>query len=494
MPTYRAWVKSEIDTIYKVMKEYAPWRGPEPWEDTEFLAAWLNNFQLIEQTTGQPTTEEQLINWWKSTQEYKDNENWEPEPGPNPPEPGTNPIAGQVRISGSGYSDNNGPLLPIGLHLGDIFSKFTRDRGHAERYLSLANQAGYKIIQFWMNLGTLGGSYWSGREVGPNFTPDFWGQLNAFSDLLDSYGLKGVYNLGDYKLRGMSHEEFSRTLGQQLVNRDTAAFNFAGNEAWQTGADNINTLVDYINNFALFCPDVIKTTTSPPSEESSDIDAWCAGDFYAIHGYRGGEDHDRIRHIFSVPWEGNPPSRFGYQDEPTGPGSEVSVKPSHCYNGRDVDANHMCALAFQSLMCNQAFNYFCSEGVKSDGDITKRAGFYEVPKVANLLPLDVMSWDTAFHFGDSQSGRRIFAPRSGNHVRFDHRIAPDGRFVGLFYGDEGQATATCVRPCTLTMLNWDDSVVIEHNFNKNDVITIDFARSQNGQPGHTAMPVTGKLR
>jgi hypothetical protein len=215
---------------------------------------------------------------------------------------------------------------------------------------------------------------------------------------------------------------------------------------------------------------------------------------FAIHGYRGGEDHDRLRHIFSVILEGEPPTAHGYQDEWTGPGSAVSVKPPHCYEGRDVDANHMCAGAFQSLMCNQAFNYFCSEGVKSDGDITKRAGYAEVPKVASLLPIDVHAWPEAIHFGTRFANSRIFEPVSGNAVRFDHRIAPDGRFVGLLYGDQGQARVRCVRPCELTIKHWNGNDERTQMFSPGQEWIQDLARSQGGQPGRTALPVVGHLR
>ncbi len=487
MDPYREWLRSELELIYKVMHEHAPWRGTDPWDDPEFLASWLNNFQLLQFQLGHPPNEDELVSWWKSTNEYKDNENWVP---PNPKPPLSNPIVGQVRVNGSGYADDNGPLLPIGLHLGDIFSKFTRDRGHAERYLETAANAGYSIIQFWMNLGTLGGSYWAGREVGPHVTPDYFGQLARFSDLLDSFQLKGVYNLGDYRLASMSHDDFWRQVDGILAGRDTAAFAFAGNEAWQTGANSGDECWRSIQNLG---SGVIKTSTAPPDESSEQIARWCRGNFYAIHGWRDGEDNDRLRHIFSVHYEGNAPMRHGYQDEPTGPGNEVSVKAAHCYHGRDVDANHMCALTFQSLLCNQAFNYFCSEGIKSDGDITQRAGFYEVPKVASLLPIDVQSWANAIHFGDRFANTRIFRPVSGNAVRFDHRISPDGRFAGLLYGDQGQAKIANVRPCEMTLWNWDGTEITTQRFHKDQEFVVDFTRSQGGQPGHTAVAITGKL-
>ena len=405
-----------------------------------------------------------------------------------------NKITGQLRVNGSGYADDNGPWIPIGIHMGDLFSCYCH--GHEDKVrdaLTKIRDAGYGLVQFWLNLGSLGGDYWAGREIGPEITPDYWGKLARFGDLLDSFGLKGIYCTGDYELRGMSHEEFSRQLGIQLNTRNTAGLVIAGNEAWQTGADSIDTLRDFCANFKQFAPNVPITTTAPPTEEKFDIASWCDGDYYAIHGYRDGEDHDRIRHIFSVMWEGEPPTEYGYQDEPTGPGDEVSVKAYHCYHGRDVDASHLVGLAAQSVLSDQGFNFFCGDGVKLTGDIARWGGFKEVAAVVNLIPRDVMSWPGAFHFGDSQSHQRIFGPGSGNNVRFDCRVAPDGRIYAVLYGDEGGFAIRCHKRCHVKVQDYLGNVVIERDYSPGEDLTENFVRSQNGQPGRTSFIVNGKL-
>jgi len=408
-------------------------------------------------------------------------------------------IQGQLRIDEAGFTDDSGNrILPIGLHVGDLFSVFTRDPAKAESIVSLASSAGYPYIHFWMNLGTLG-DYWSGRECGPGYTNDFWGELSRLGDLLDKYGMKGGYNLGDYELwpNAGTHSGFFGELGRHLKGREnkTAAYVFGGNEAWQTGASNKEEISDALDAFKAECNTVPVTTTAPSSESAEDIAEWCGGDFFAIHGFRDNEDHDRIRHIFSVQWEGHPPSKYGIQDEPTGPGDEVSVKPAHCYEGRDVDANHMCALAVQSLMCNQGFNYFCGAGVKSDSLLTDYAGFYEVAKVHGIVPLDIMGWPGVFHFGSSQSSNRVFSPLSEDTLRFDHRISHDGEIFGIFYGDQGHTRAKCERACFLTLVHWDGSTSPEKQFDLSEEITFDFVRSTGGQPnGYTAQVVRGRLR
>jgi len=408
---------------------------------------------------------------------------------------GAHAIVGQLRATGNGFADDAGAVLPVGIHLGDLFSVYTRDPQKAIDTLARVRDAGYPLVQFWLNLGSLGGDFWAGREIGPEITPDYWGQLTRFADLLDSYGLRGIFCTGDYALRGMSHPDFARQLGGILAGRDTAGLVIAGNEAWQTGADSIETLEAFCEAFKSVCPDVPITTTAPPTEAPEDIAAWCAGDYYAIHGYRDAEDHDRIRHIFSVPWEGEPPCYCGYQDEPTGPGDEVSVKARHCYEGRDVDAFHLCALAAQSLICNQGFNFFCGDGVKlsTPEALADWQGFAEVARVPGMLPIDLQSWPGAFHFGDSQKGHRVFRPNDGNAVRFDMRIADDGRIAGLLYGDEGRASVVCERGCRIKVANWNGEVLHDRAFNPGDELAVDFVRSQGGQPGRTCFLVRGEL-
>jgi hypothetical protein len=492
---YRMWAGHEIATIHDLMFLHAPWRGDSPWDDPDFMAAWLNEMSVLDSQSN--LSKESLLDWWKSTPEYiTEWPKWEESQKP-PPVIIPTGIVGQLRIDSAGYCDDVGRVLPIGLHVGDLFSVFVRDPLKADGIIQRAASAGYPFIHFWMNLGTLG-DYWAGRECGPGYTPDFWGQLSSLGDLLDAYGMKGGYNLGDYKLfpNAGSHKDFFRQLGQHLRSRPncTAAYVFGGNEAWQTGASNKEEISDALDEFKAECNTVIVTTTAPPSENKEDIDEWCAGDFYAIHGYRSGEDHDRIRHIFSTPWEGDPPCTFGLQDEPTGPGDEVSVKANHCYEGRDVDANHMCALAVQSLMCNQGFNYFCGAGVKSDTPIESYPGFYEVGLVKNIVPHDIMSWPRQIHFGSSQADR-VFSPTAEDTLRFDHRISHDGQFFGIFYGDEGHTRARCERACWLTFLNFDGSTSHEMQFDLSQEISFDFRRSTGGQPnGYTAQVVIGRLR
>jgi len=153
----------------------------------------------------------------------------------------------------------------------------------------------------------------------------------------------------------------------------------------------------------------------------------------------------------------------------------------------------MVALAVQSLNSNQGFNYFCSDGVKSDGDITSWPGYYEVAKVATWMPADIMGWPTAIHFGTTQANR-IFEPTKEDTLRFDHRICSDGRFFGVFYGDEGNLRARCKRACFMSFIDFNGSAGLEQQYDLSQEAHLNFVRSQGGQPGYTAQFVIGRLR
>lgn len=170
---YRQWMAHELETIYYLQKTHAPWRGTDPCLDPEFMATWLNIAQDLDAQDN--LSSESLEAWWKATEEYQNEwPKWEEsqKPPAKPDNPDFVPIQGQLRLDDAGYCDDVKRILPIGLHVGDLFSKFTRDPAHSERIIAQARDAGYTFIHFWMNLGTLG-DYWAGRECGPGFNADF---------------------------------------------------------------------------------------------------------------------------------------------------------------------------------------------------------------------------------------------------------------------------------------------------------------------------------
>jgi len=151
---------------------------------------------------------------------------------------------------------------------------------------------------------------------------------------------------------------------------------------------------------------------------------------FVCHGYRGGHWWDKVRHIFSLVYEGKPEKRQGWQGEPAGPGELVSAID----NKHELDAHALCAMAAMGLITRQAWVYFSGPGVKSDAGerLQDMPGFREVPKVRALIPADVMRYDKIFHGGDTWKNERVFAAQG--EVRADHAYYHDGRFVCLIYG------------------------------------------------------------
>jgi hypothetical protein len=152
---------------------------------------------------------------------------------------------------------------------------------------------------------------------------------------------------------------------------------------------------------------------------------------FVCHGYRGGRWYDKVRHIFSLVYEGKPQKRLGWQGEPAGPGALVSAID----NRQELDADALCAMAAMSLMTRQVWVYFRGPGVKSDeGErLQDMPGFRDVPRVRALIPADVMRYSGPLtHGGDTWRRERVFAAQG--EVRADHVLHSDGRFVALIYG------------------------------------------------------------
>ena len=76
------------------------------------------------------------------------------------------------------YADATGPALPVLCHYGDGLSKYLRDPGHVRAQPRPdAGATGYGGVRTW---GSLGGSYWSGREVGPSHQGEaYWSAVTA---------------------------------------------------------------------------------------------------------------------------------------------------------------------------------------------------------------------------------------------------------------------------------------------------------------------------
>jgi hypothetical protein len=157
-------------------------------------------------------------------------------------------------------------------------------------------------------------------------------------------------------------------------------------------------------------------------------------DVAIVHGYRDAHYWDKLRHIFSFKYEGRPNKRHIIQMEPWGFGDDVSASQ----NKHEIDTNVAQLGAAMSVMTNQAWVMMSGPGVRTDANperIENMPGFWDVPKVAGMIPHDVGRYDELFHGGDRFADKRVFAA-VGELGRADHAYYRDGRFVCILYGPE----------------------------------------------------------
>ena len=190
--------------------------------------------------------------------------------------------------------------------------------------------AGYDGIRFWDNLGY--DPVWRRREVTPfGFyaqqddwvprTPNYYARLQNFIRLLQQYGLAAHHSRGDLNTVSLNQVvEHSRTVRNIYddIGLETVALYEGNNEDWQNGAlrpDGLRLVVEPFRQAGVL------TALSSHSEEPEDVRDYATDALFYIHGQRGGDATDRIRHVFSVSYERLPEvPRLGWQGEPVGPG------------------------------------------------------------------------------------------------------------------------------------------------------------------------------
>lgn len=376
---------------------------------------------------------------------------------PKPDDPKTpNPIAGLLRIvSGIAYGDDTGLVLPTYAHAGDLFSIYVRDRARAQNQLDRVALQGFHGVRVWLNLGCgpdtpagcTHGAYWKGREVGPEITPNYWGELHDFMADLSARKLRLVASQGDIgQLR--DRRDFMQRLRAQDDANHVIDWLDCGNEAWQTGEPDPDRLAQCVGYFG--SGSALRTLTdapiyfpgAPPAHVTIDKYSIPPADAFDMHSFRGGHSWDKRRHIWGYTYcgEGCPRLKTGIGSEPPGNGRRVSAID----NRDELDDEAVALLAIASHLGRQAFVWFSGEGVIQDQGLQVEAGFTSVPRAVALLPRDVYTYETSHHSGTTFQGIRILEP--AGEVRIDGRQAADGRFAYTIDGPAGSYRLRVVRP------------------------------------------------
>lgn len=347
-----------------------------------------------------------------------------------------------------GFYDHRGPVLPLFAHAGDLFAVFVRDAERAKKEIRQVADAGFQGLRVWT---VLRGPYWEGpdRDVHPGKYPDYWDRWTEFVRYLNDEGLKLVVSQGDLnawtsdlsvrKAFAVKLAEVERTVGNGVY-----AFFDAGNESWQNGESDPKRLAEFVSAYADAGGQAILLLTSPRTEEKDELDAYSIdpAQCYDVHGSRDGHFWDKIRHVFSIAYEGKPIRPYGIQSEPTGSGALVSVTT----HKDELDHGAVAAMAVMGALARQAWVWFSGEGVRIQQSLSVEQGFAAVPWAYSILPADLMSFSLLHHSGDTWRRERIVQPPSAD-VRVDGVQHTDGRCVYLFYGPPGNYTFPITKSC-----------------------------------------------
>lgn len=348
-------------------------------------------------------------------------------------------INGQLRDAMRQFADDTGIVLPLFAHAGDLFALYVRHPENALREIRKVADAGFQGLRVWT---VLRGSYWEqkDRDVTPTGSVGYWDKWESFVRAINDEGLKLVVSQGDlnaWTSDMAAREKFAVNLAEveQRIGNGVYAFLDAGNETWQNGEPDAERLAKFVSAYRRAGGRALLTLTSPPGEEKHELDALSIdpAQCYDVHGYRGGRFYDKIRHIFSIPYEGKPGRALGIQSEPAGSGELVSVTE----NQHELNDEAVGAMGLMSLIARQAWVWFSGEGVKIQRGLETEAGFYNTPKLAAVLPVDLMTFTHLHHSGNTWSHIRIVDQGITHECRVDGAQSSDGRCVYLFYGEPG---------------------------------------------------------
>lgn len=388
---------------------------------------------------------------------------------PPVPEPGPGPalrIVGPLRTAGMAIIDSVGQLVkPKILHAMFLFSDWVhdhKDRVRAELEHAVDLPVPYDGIRFCDHLGYYSPP-WNGMEIGPfsyrnragglvDPTPDYYGKLEEFLNVVRSYGLGVHHSRGD--LNGLNVNQIFRHIEdvarvQRNVGLDMILLNEACNEAWQ----NMPATAPLVETLKAMCSRMPKETLKASSAANDDYGGETeeAAREYLVdiaykHGYRGGETGNRLGHIHAFAYETlKALGVAGWEGEPAGPSEGVTV-------GREDSIEGVCLMGIQMAAFSQGATYMSGAGVFGRQPIWIMPGYAEWPRGIELLPHDVMTFDKIMHGGDTWRGKRIFAVDDRPGTRCDQRLnTKDGRFIATIYGQPGSHNIPVEKSCEVTI-------------------------------------------
>lgn len=356
------------------------------------------------------------------------------------------PLVGQLRVERGAYVDDTGPRLPVFLHLGDIIGHgLVRGVDAILPALDFAQRHGYHGIRSWFQLHLTTGKWLRGP------TENGWNPLDnrqRFVEILAAAAARGLtWHIAGGGTKGLSEgreRELFGLLAEVIgeVGPEHFALVEGVNEARDTAREATPAAVERsLAPVRARHPQILTGLSAYTGHEDRVLlEEWTPDwmPFYLVHGSRDGRAHDKIRHIFSLGYdgEGTPTRRLGWQGEPWGPGRIVSAQSGH----GEIDANVMVLGACMAAMARQAWVVMSGPGVVyTDEPLEAMPGLADVPGVVRTLPQDLMRFRVFSHSGPNKKGQRIHAVRDdAKDVREDYAIDDSGRFLAIRYGPPEQ--------------------------------------------------------
>ncbi len=438
-------------------------------------AKWVcGGWDLVGAEPGPRAIDYRSYNKEEIIQEYVDS--LLPAPPPSPVPDTFRRIQGRLRIADNGtyFRDDAGYVNPVFAHAGDLFSLYVRDPDWAREEAQSLFEAGYQGVRTWF---VLSGGYWENLNRTVNISD--WDAIPDFCAMLADEGLRLMASAGDLP-RAHSRVEWPhlmRELAALLKLTDPLTVSIdVGNEAYGFSVNSLNAaMAAFMQEY----PEVaIRSLTDAPED---DIDRYTTENttVWDVHGYRSGRMYDKIRHIFSIPWEGAPYHTLGIQSEPWGravtqEGGLVSVT-SH-YEEID-DESHGVATA--QRLCQRQWDVWMSSpgvSIRRRGEFRDSPGYEVAPLMASRLR-NVMAWGERYHGGESQVGQRIFVADSHEGgLRCDHVAQSRGNGVTIVcYGPPGTYHIPVTRRIRGRWISGDAEIVgPEFEYGPSQLTTVTF--------------------
>lgn len=381
------------------------------------------------------------------------------DPGPQPSHP--SPVAGQIRVAGGAFCDDNGPRHFVVAHMGDLVARWMAG-GEASclEDLDAAASAGYHVIRTWWYLG---GPHpdnpWS-HGGSPHYDaldslriPDFVNHGAALCRAVADRGLRVTLESGGFTRIGSPQESQLMSLLRQVANvagHHTIAWTAPINEPSSTHGtsdDDGDNDPGYLRSMSqiLTPTGVLWHLGHAHNEDWNSGDRFCQKNYTPsdqpigyYHGYRAGRTHDKIRHRFSWMYE-DPGRHVRLWVDGEGCGAPTSGPPLRYVSatafGHEMDSGEALALIVAMQSLRGIGSHMSGNGVQKYQPFTNTVGWQEIPWLVSQLPRDVHQYQHIHHGGQSWAHIRGIAAEG--ECRPDGVTHDDGRFVRVISGPSG---------------------------------------------------------